>query len=678
MNKNLIIVVTVLLLAITFWNKPSYSQGATIQVAELRSGWNLFSTYMIPDTADPMQLFAPVITQGMLIKNSNGNVFWGFYGVNQIGDITVGEGYTIRLDMPYSLSLSGTQINPETLTYTIPPGWSYLGYVREHPSIADSILSNLNFQLLKNENGLVNWPQYNLSQIDYLKPGKAYQVLSSSSQQFTYRNNNFWCGVDLLTDNDGNEYKTIKLNQTCWMSENLNSGITINSSTASANNNLIEKYCYNNDSVNCTNYGGLYKWNELMNYNTSAGSQGICPTNWHIPSDSEWKALELFLGMDSLFATIIGWRGTNEGDQLKTDGTSGFEAKFGGQLIPSQSYTGLAASGYFYTSSVFNGENVIHRQLADNNSGINRYFGSKTYAYSVRCVLNDSITCLTIPTSADAGNDQLGLINGTTNLEANIPLEGLGMWNIISGSGGFLSDPGNPASVFTGIGGTDYTLTWNISTACDISIDTVHVTFSSVGDSCGQVFIDARDGQAYHTVQIGAQCWMADNLNIGVQISCLCNQFDDNLIEKYCYDNIAANCDSLGATYQWGEVMNYDTTSNQGICPAGWHVPSDEEFKILETELGMTSTELENLNAWRGSTEGDQLKVGGSSGFDGKLSGRRSNGTFSLKNIQANYWLRNNGNTASYSRSLLLTDGTIGRFNNVPNSYGYAVRCIKN
>ncbi len=93
---------------------------------------------------------------------------------------------------------------------------------------------------------------------------------------------------------------------------------------------MIEKYCYNNDTNICATDGGLYQWNEMMQYSTSGGVQGICPTGWHLPTDSEWKTLEMALGMTQVQADLTGWRGTDQGTQLKSGGTSGFQALLAG------------------------------------------------------------------------------------------------------------------------------------------------------------------------------------------------------------------------------------------------------------------------------------------------------------------------------------------------------------
>src|SRR5680860_564302 len=88
-----------------------------------------------------------------------------------------------------------------------------------------------------------------------------------------------------------------------WAKANLNVGTMVpgtlggSNTTNQTNNSIIEKYCYQNNPANCTTYGGLYQWNEAMQYVTTEGAQGICPAGSHIPSDNDWKILEMQLGM---------------------------------------------------------------------------------------------------------------------------------------------------------------------------------------------------------------------------------------------------------------------------------------------------------------------------------------------------------------------------------------------
>lgn len=101
---------------------------------------------------------------------------------------------------------------------------------------------------------------------------------------------------------------------------------------------------------------------------------------------------------------------------------------------------------------------------------------------------------------------------------------------------------------------------------------------------CGNDMIDARDGQVYGTVQIGDQCWMAENLNIGFIQDTAILQSQNDTIERYCYNQNIDHCDEYGGLYQWDEAMGYVyTIPAQGICPAGWHIPTASEWSVLNT-----------------------------------------------------------------------------------------------
>jgi len=128
--------------------------------------------------------------------------------------------------------------------------------------------------------------------------------------------------------------------------------------------------------------------------------------------------------------------------------------------------------------------------------------------------------------------------------------------------------------------------------------------------SANEVVMD-NEGNVYKTVKIGAQTWMAENLNIGTMIHAETGgtnnngiQTNNGVIEKYCYLNLEAYCDTLGALYAWTEALQYDTIENtQGICPDGWHVPSDEDWD----ELIANFPEDDNAGP---------LLIGGETGFD--------------------------------------------------------------
>lgn len=131
-----------------------------------------------------------------------------------------------------------------------------------------------------------------------------------------------------------------------------------------------------------------------------------------------------------------------------------------------------------------------------------------------------------------------------------------------------------------------------------------------VSFTCGNPLTDIRDARIYTTVQIGTQCWMAANLNYGQQASSSTSQRDDCLVEKYCYNDVASGCTFSGGRYQWDEMMGYQSNETvQGICPPGWHVPSEAEWATLFN------------NFINNGFAGSALKVTGYSGFNALLDG---------------------------------------------------------
>ncbi len=205
---------------------------------------------------------------------------------------------------------------------------------------------------------------------------------------------------------------------------------------------------------------------------------------------------------------------------------------------------------------------------------------------------------------------------------------------------------------------------------------------------CGESFIDDRDGHVYASIEIGSQCWMAENLNIGTMINGSNNQIDNSIIEKYCYANSTANCDEYGGLYQWNEMMEYSSTpGQQGICPIGWHLPTDDEWCTLEQEvdpsISCTST------GWRGVDGGSRLKEAGtlhwlppnsgannSSGFTGLPAGYRGNtGTFDKITITGLWWSSSSTGADAWRRVLRYDYTQIYRTNNL-KSYGFSVRCL--
>lgn len=198
------------------------------------------------------------------------------------------------------------------------------------------------------------------------------------------------------------------------------------------------------------------------------------------------------------------------------------------------------------------------------------------------------------------------------------------------------------------------------------------------------------DGNVYRTVLIGDQCWMAENLKVGTMINANQEMTNNGIIEKYCFNNEVTNCGIYGGLYQWAEMMNYTNSSGaQGICPEGWHLPTDTEWCILEVEVDTAITC--NIMDWRGIDGGGKLKEEGtthwyspnagatnSSGFTGLPGGiRYNNGNIDYIGFFSSLWssTENSANYALY-RALGYHVATIVR-NVYPKDFGFSVRCLR-
>lgn len=211
--------------------------------------------------------------------------------------------------------------------------------------------------------------------------------------------------------------------------------------------------------------------------------------------------------------------------------------------------------------------------------------------------------------------------------------------------------------------------------------------------ACGDILLDNRDMREYETVLIGDQCWMAENMNIGSMIDDALSSTDNTIFEKYCYTNDNTNCDIYGGLYQWNEAMDYGSSGNQGICPSGWRIPSDSEWKTLEGTVdgtyGVGDPEWDGTS-FRGDDAGLNLKstslwnssgTGGTDlyGFTALPHGYRgyTSGGFALIGLYANFWSSTTGaGSEAYFRGVHYDQNAVRRDDNSQN-YGYSVRCIK-
>ena len=196
------------------------------------------------------------------------------------------------------------------------------------------------------------------------------------------------CGNPFIDSRDGKSYGTVLIGTQCWFAQNLNVGTKIISSADQSNNSNIEKYCYNEDENNCTIYGGLYQWNEAMQYSSSQGVQGICPAGWHLPTDAQWTIMTTFLGGESVAggkmkeAGSVHWSVPNTG----ATNSSGFNALPAGYRYSDGYLYDLGNVSIYWTSSPSISTLSWGRGLRfDTENAIRSDFG-KAGGFSVRCL----------------------------------------------------------------------------------------------------------------------------------------------------------------------------------------------------------------------------------------------------------------------------------------------------
>jgi uncharacterized protein (TIGR02145 family) len=195
------------------------------------------------------------------------------------------------------------------------------------------------------------------------------------------------------TDGDGKNYRTVVLGTQIWMAENLNVGTMIPGTQSQTNNGIIEKYCY--DNVGCESYGGLYQWNEMMQYDTTAGSQGICPAGWHLPTDMEWTELTGNITCNPEPGGALKSTGTiQSGSGLWEEPNTGATDCLGFSAVPEGWRNSLGnfelLHGYatFWQSTQDGVSSAWGRHADYDNPGVDRRTYDKSFGMSVRCVKN--------------------------------------------------------------------------------------------------------------------------------------------------------------------------------------------------------------------------------------------------------------------------------------------------
>jgi len=239
--------------------------------------------------------------------------------------------------------------------------------------------------------------------------------------------------------------------------------------------------------------------------------------------------------------------------------------------------------------------------------------------------------------------------------------------------GGTYSGPGvdqitgnfNPA--MAGVGSKTISYSYTNQYNCSNNATKTISVINPAPLTCGDSLTDIRDNEKYPTIQIGSQCWLAVNLNYGVQIPGSQNQRDNCIAEKYLQPPPGLPQPGEGSVYQWDELMQYDDTpGSQGLCPPGWHVPSEADWQMLFDHF--------QGNAFAGSP----MLATGYSGFNAILSGvGLFNQNWYFTDFATMFWSSNaHGPNKAWAHGLNEYNFSVSYYPSY-RSNAFSVRCVR-
>ncbi len=534
-----------------------------------------------------------------------------------------------------------------------------------------------------------------------------------------------------IADTEGNIYKTVKIGNQLWMAENLESTrytdgteiphVTDNTEWGSlAADNTTKAYCFynNNKSIG---HGALYTYAAAVNGNPYDGSgyiQGICPEGWHVPVEAEWTELENYLiangynydgstignKISKSLASTSGWTiSTGEGavgNNQSTNNRSDFHGLPGGYrsyYSTTGEFAGAGDGGSWWMATDVFDETAMYWNLYYNFKHVLRDYTFKRTGLSVRCLKNDDGSPLA-DFKANTTEVHLGEIVNFTDKSTNSPTGWI--WNF--DNCGDTSTEQNPSHRFTREGLHSVTLIASNDTGFDVETKKGYITITQ-----RKSLVNDIEGNIYRTVEIGNQWWMAENLkttkfNDGTDIYLVVidnsNWLGSSTPAYGWYDN---SKETYGEWY--GALYNWYTVNTGNLCPSGWHVPTDSDWKELESSLGMLPKDLDTLG-WRGDYVGSKLAGNaglwsyeglesrslikfnvhfGSSGFTalpgGSIYPYSESVDFVMRNpgVQGSWWSSTEFDSDdAWHRYLLLTNTQVFRHSR-KKEWGASVRCVQ-
>lgn len=195
-----------------------------------------------------------------------------------------------------------------------------------------------------------------------------------------------------LVEYEGETYPTVLIGDQCWMAKNLNVGKRINSDIESIDNDTIEKYCLYNLEQYCDYYGGLYQWDELMQYSANGSGQSVCPAGWRIPLIEDYAKLFNYVegAVGPLIKQYKCWSKDDPFELLndtcfRDAGQTGFDLLPAGQIEYGETIHGaftrlwMNSQSYFWLRAFDYGSDIIVFETMNEKDLLNGYL-------SIRCI----------------------------------------------------------------------------------------------------------------------------------------------------------------------------------------------------------------------------------------------------------------------------------------------------
>lgn len=543
------------------------------------------------------------------------------------------------------------------------------------------------------------------------------------------------CGT--VADYDGNVYNTVVIGQQCWTKQNMrtmhyNDGSVIQ--RGSENSLTVPYYYVNYNALTAAmlpNYGYLYNWMAAMHGAPASsanpsGVTGICPLGWHLPSDSEYVEMREFVnailanrcgGYDYQIAKSLssrtGWpssSGCGVGATQSSNNNTLFSAYPAGYY--DNGYSELRWANLWTTTQTNPAQAVTYYMNFD-NAYLNRDAnGNKSRARSVRCVKSLSVREPEIHTLGVSAVSHTTANCGGRCSHGGNPATALGVcWStshnptIADNHTNDGSGEGLFTSQITGLtAGATYYVRAYMQNSAGVFYGEERSYTHDYAD-CGDLMVYDIDGNSYHTVLIGTQCWLKENLRTthyanGDAIP-YTNSTNSNTIPYY-YRNSSLDEAESGLYYNWPAAMNGvpGSTSNpsnvQGVCPDGWHLPSNAEWEQLISYVSGRNELLCNnvptnigkslASTTRWSSSGNTCAVGknmesnNATGFTAIPAGYMySAGSSSYINQRALFWsTKNHSDYADYAYYWYLQYSNAEFRNTYDSKYlCCSVRCVR-